>query len=97
MNKIVILVLAFLIGLSEGFCPYGCGCDEENSIVTCIKAKLEVILLQNCFFQNFGGFFLQKPNEKFILIFLPEIFHTLSLSFQIIHSPFKDFLIICIL
>ncbi len=55
MNKIVIVVLAFLIGLSEGFCPYGCGCDEENSIVTCIKAKLEVIL-----FQNFGRFFYKN-------------------------------------
>ena len=28
------------------FCPDGCGCDEEKSLVTCIRTKLEV---------NFGG------------------------------------------
>ena len=56
MNKIVILVIACLLAASEGFCPYGCGCDEENSIVTCIKAKLEVIQFLKFFFQNFRRF-----------------------------------------
>ena len=24
------------------FCPYGCGCDQDNGVVTCIRADLEV-------------------------------------------------------
>jgi hypothetical protein len=28
--------------LAAGFCPYGCGCDETNSRVTCIRSDLEV-------------------------------------------------------
>jgi hypothetical protein len=39
----LLLLLAVLSGpVAEGFCPYGCGCDETNSRVTCIKTDLEV-------------------------------------------------------
>jgi hypothetical protein len=39
----LLLLLAVLSGPAvEGFCPYGCGCDETNSRVTCIKTDLEV-------------------------------------------------------
>jgi len=32
----------FMVGTVAGFCPYGCGCDETNSRVTCIRSDLEV-------------------------------------------------------
>jgi hypothetical protein len=31
-----------MVGMVAGFCPYGCGCDETNSRVTCIRSDLEV-------------------------------------------------------
>ncbi len=40
---LLLLLIALLSGpVAEGFCPYGCGCDETNSRVTCIKTDLEV-------------------------------------------------------
>jgi|LakMenEpi03Aug12_release.lakeMendotaPanAssembly.Ray.scaffolds.fasta_scaffold4831357_1 hypothetical protein len=36
------LLLLLAVAVAEGFCPYGCGCDETNSRVTCIKTDLEV-------------------------------------------------------
>jgi hypothetical protein len=42
-SLLLLLLLAVLSGpVAEGFCPYGCGCDETNSRVTCIKTDLEV-------------------------------------------------------
>ena len=39
---LLVAVVVVLAGSAAGFCPYGCGCDETNSRVTCIKADLEV-------------------------------------------------------
>jgi hypothetical protein len=38
----LLLLLLLAVAAVEGFCPYGCGCDETNSRVTCIKTDLEV-------------------------------------------------------
>ena len=39
---LLVAVVVVLTGSAAGFCPYGCGCDETNSRVTCIRSDLEV-------------------------------------------------------
>jgi len=43
MACVITLVVFLLMTTVSGFCPDGCGCDEEKLTVTCIRAKLEVM------------------------------------------------------
>ena len=36
------LLLLLCVQSVQMFCPYGCGCDEQKGVVTCIRADLEV-------------------------------------------------------
>ena len=41
-TSVLVVVSSWMVGTVVAFCPYGCGCDETNSRVTCLRSELEV-------------------------------------------------------